>query len=56
MNLITDSQTLKNLWLPKASGWDGIWVWDANVLKLGYDGCTTTIIIKFIESLKRKKI
>ena len=50
-----DSQTLKNLWLSKETGWqrrDGLGVWDGNV-KLGCnDGCTTINIIKFIE-LKR---
>ena len=48
----TDSQTLKNLWLPKETGcgrMDRLGVWDGNVLKLGYDdGCTTINIIKFI--------
>ena len=50
-----DSQTLKNLWLSKETGWqrrDRLGVWDGNV-KLGCnDGCTTINIIKFIE-LKR---
>ena len=47
----TDSQTLKNLQLPKETGWRrwGAWVWDGNVVKVGCgDGCTTINIIKFI--------
>ena len=46
----TDSQTLKNLWLPKETGcgrMDRLGVWDGNVLKSGCDdGCTTINIIK----------
>ena len=46
----TDSQTLKNLCLPKERGCrerDGLGVWDGNPVKLGCDdGCTTTNIIK----------
>ena len=47
------TEILKNLWLPKETGWvggrDGLGVWDGNV-KLGCDdGCTTINIIKFIE-------
>ena len=47
----TDSQTLKNLCLPKETGWgDGLEVWDGNVVQLGCDdGCTTINIIKLIE-------
>ena len=50
----TDSQTLKNSWLPQETGWgggrDGLGVWDGNVVKLGCDdSCTTTNTIKFIE-------
>ena len=52
----TDSQTLKNLWLPKETGCgrrDGLGVWDGNVLKSGCDdGCTTINIIK----LKNNKL
>ena len=53
----TDSQTSKNLWLPKETGlgqWgDALRVLDGNVVKLGCDdGCTTINIIKFID-LKR---
>ena len=54
MNLIfrkeTDSQTLKNLWLPKGTGWwgrDGLGLWDGNVIKLGCeDGCIPIHLIK----------
>ena len=49
----TDSQTLKNLWLPKETGWGmgaGLGVWDGNDIKLGCDDRWTTInVIKFIE-------
>ena len=56
----TDSQTLRNLrlpkgrnfWLPKGTGgvWGCLGVWDGNVLKLGCDdSCTTINRIKFIE-------
>ena len=49
----TDSQTLKNLWFPKETGWgvgDVLGVWDGNAIKLGCDDCCTTInVIKFIE-------
>ena len=49
----TDSQTLKNLWLPMETGLgarNGLGVWDGNFLKLGCDdGCTATNVIKFIE-------
>ena len=48
----TDSQTLKNLWLPKVRGvaGDGLGVWDGNAMKLGCDvQCTTTNVIKFTE-------
>ena len=35
-----DSQTLKNLWLPKGTGWgrgrDGVWVWDWHTCTLRY--------------------
>ena len=52
----TDSQTLKNLWLPKKTGCGGRdepGVWDGNVVKLGCDdGCTTINTAKFIEVLK----
>ena len=55
----TDSQTLKNLWLPKETGWikEG-WAGglDVNVLKLGCDdGCTAINIFKFTELLKKLK-
>ena len=54
----TDSQTLKNLWLPKEKGCGGrdeLGVWDGNVVKLGCDdGCITIKIIKFTEK-KRKE-
>ena len=55
----TNSETLKNLWLPRETGWetggkDGLRGWDRNVLKLVCDdGCTTINIIKFIELKKR---
>ena len=53
----TDSQTLKNLWLPKDTGWEwggGVGAWDGNAIKLGCgDRCTTINVIKFIE-LKNK--
>ena len=40
-----DSQTSKNLWLPKG-GRGGLGIGDGNVLKLGFDdGCTTINII-----------
>ena len=49
----TDSQTLKNLWLPKercCRRRDGLRVWDGNAVKLGCDDhCTNINIIKFIE-------
>ena len=52
----TDSETLRNLLLPKETGWgrrDGMRVWDENTVKLGCDDCCTTInIIKFIELKK----
>ena len=55
----TDSETLKNLWLPKETGHGGrncLKVWNGNVVKLGCDyGYTTINIIKFIEFLKKKK-
>ena len=50
----TDSQTLKNLWLPRETGWwgrEGLGVCDGNVLKLGCDdGGTTIHTIKFIKN------
>ena len=53
----TDSQTLKNLWVPKETGWwgrDRLGVWNG-IVKLGCDdGCTTTNIIKFTELKKIK--
>ena len=45
----TNSQTLKNLWLPKGTHWRGgdrLRVWDRNVPKLG---CTNITVIKFTE-------
>ena len=49
----TDSQTLKNLWLARETGCGaeaGLKVWGGNLVKLGCDGCYTTInIIKFIK-------
>ena len=52
----TDSQTLKNLWLPKETGCmgrDGLEVWNGNVLKLDRnDGYTTINIIKLTELKK----
>ena len=45
----TDSQTLKNLWFPKETGW-GAGGWDGNAIKSGHDDhCTTINVIKFIE-------
>ena len=48
----SDSETLKNLSLPKETGWesgDGLGVWDGNAMKLGCDEyCTTINVIKFI--------
>ena len=53
----TDSQTLKNLRLPKETGcgrrgvgWrDGLGFGDENAIKLGWDdGCTIINLIKFI--------
>ena len=44
----TDSQTFKNLRLPKETGWggrDGLGGGVGNVVKLGCDGCCTTINI-----------
>ena len=48
-----DSQTLKNVWFPKQTVWegDGLGVWDGNALKLGSDEC----LIKIIE-LKKENI
>ena len=40
----TDSQTLKNSWLPKETGWGEGWA--GNAVKLGYDDHCTTINIK----------
>ena len=55
----TDSQTLKNLWFPKETGYGGrggLEFWDGNVLKLGCDdGCTTINIIKLTEFKKKLK-
>ena len=49
----TDSQTMKNVWFQKETGWgweDGLRVWDGNAIKFGCDDrCTTINIIKFIE-------
>ena len=50
----TDSQTLKNLWFPKETGWggrrDGLRVCDRNAVKFGCDDCCTPInIIKCIK-------
>ena len=49
-----DSQTLKNLWFPRETGWgewgDALGVWDGNAIKSGCDDhCTTINVIKFIE-------
>ena len=41
-----DSQTLKNLWVPKETVWgveDGLEVWDGNPIKLDCDDHCTTI-------------
>ena len=47
------SQTLKNVWFPKETGWGvGGWaeVWDGNAIKLGCDDrCIPTNVIKFTE-------
>ena len=55
----TDSQTWKNLWLPKETGCggrDGLGVWDGNAVKLGYDDyCTTINIITFIDLKKEQE-
>ena len=55
----TDSQTLKNVWFPKETGWgmgDGLGVWDGNAVKFGCDDCCTSInVIKFIKKKKKKK-
>ena len=49
----TNSQTLKNLWFPKETGWglaDTLGAWDGNAIKLGCDAhCTAINVIKFIE-------
>ena len=49
----TDPQILKNVWLPKETGWGVggcLRVWDRNAMKLGCDDhCTTINVIKFIE-------
>ena len=49
----TDSQTLKNCWFPKETGWgwgDAPRVWDGNAIKSGRgDRCTAINVIKFIE-------
>ena len=48
-----DSQTLKNLWLPKETGWMervGLGVLNGNILKLACDdGFTIINSIKFTE-------
>ena len=55
-----DSQTLKNLWLPKGTGGHGGMEGETgglgwNVLKLDCDdGCTTVNVIKFIELFCKK--
>ena len=48
-----DSQTLKNLWLPKRQivGEGRLGVCDGNAVKLGYDDCCTTINIINLLSL-----
>ena len=54
-----DSQTFKNLWLPKGTGRGvgGLGLRDGNVLKLcSDDDCTTINIIKFIELKKTPRI
>ena len=47
----TDSQTLKNLWLPNETGWwDKLRVWDVNAIKFGCDDfCIPINVIKFIQ-------
>ena len=49
----TDSQTLKNLWFPKETGWGvrgTLRVWDGNAIKFGCgDGFTPINVIKFIK-------
>ena len=48
-----DSQTLKNLWFPKETGWgggDGLRVWDGHAVKFACADFYTPInVIKFIE-------
>ena len=54
----TESQTLKNLWLPKGTGGSGrgqLGVWDGKVLKLDCDDGCTTINTKFIELKKKER-
>ena len=55
----TDTQTLKNLWFPKETGWawgDGLGVWDGNSIKLGCDDhCTTINVINSVSDLKKKE-
>jgi len=47
--ILTDSQTLKNLWFPNETGWgDALRVWDGNAIKFGCDDCCTNLI-KLIE-------
>ena len=53
----TDSQTLKNLWFPKETGWgwgDMLGVWDGNAIKLGCDDpCTTINVINSLSNNKK---
>ena len=53
----TDSQTLKNLWFPKETGWGvcggALGLWDGNPTKLDCDDHCTTINV--INSLSNKK-
>ena len=58
MNFLAEQKlTLKNLWLPKETGWwgDGLGVWDGNVKLRCDDGCTTINIIKLMEKKKKEK-
>ena len=60
MNLFAKQKWTHRLWKTHGyqrrqveGGWEGLGVWDENVLKFGCDdGCTTINIIKFIELKK----
>ena len=55
----TDSQILKNLWLPNKTGYSGrhgLGVWDRNAIKLGCDDhCITRNVTQFIEFSFKKR-